>query len=43
MTVFVNDQPRALAANTALVDLLRELGLAEKSEEFKKTGGDIYR
>lgn len=28
MTVFVNDQPRALAAGTALVDLLRELGLA---------------
>ena len=30
MTVFVNDQPRALAAGTALVDLLRELGLAER-------------
>ena len=30
MTVFVNDQPRPLAAGTALVDLLRELGLAER-------------
>ena len=30
MNVFVNDQPRALAAGTALVDLLRELGLAER-------------
>ena len=30
MTVFVNDQPRALAAGTALVDLLRALGLAER-------------
>ena len=30
MTVFVNDQPRALAANAKLADLLRELGLAER-------------
>ncbi len=30
MTVFVNDQPRALAAGTVLVELLRELGLAER-------------
>jgi len=30
MTIFVNDQPRALSAGTALVDLLRELGLAER-------------
>ena len=30
MTVFVNDQPRALVAGTALVDLLRELGLTER-------------
>ena len=30
MTVFVNDQPRALAAGTALADLLRERGLAER-------------
>ena len=30
MTVFVNDQPRALAAGTQLTDLLRELGLAER-------------
>jgi len=30
MTVFVNDQPRALATGTQLADLLRELGLAER-------------
>lgn len=30
MTVFVNDQPRDLAADTKLADLLRELGLAER-------------
>ena len=30
MTVFVNDQPRALAAGTALADLLRARGLAER-------------
>jgi sulfur carrier protein len=30
MTVFVNDQSRALAAGAQLVDLLRELGLAER-------------
>jgi sulfur carrier protein len=30
MTVFVNDQPRALAAGAQLADLLRELGLAER-------------
>ena len=30
MTVFVNDQPRALAAGAKLADLLRELGLAER-------------
>ena len=30
MTVFVNDQPRALAAGTVLVAVLRELGLAER-------------
>lgn len=30
MTVFVNDQPRALAAGALLADLLRELGLAER-------------
>jgi sulfur carrier protein len=30
MTVFVNDQSRALAAGTRLADLLRELGLAER-------------
>lgn len=30
MTVFVNDQPRVLAAGAALGDLLRELGLAER-------------
>ena len=38
MTVFVNDQPRALAAGTALADLLRELGLAERIS-FISTGG----
>lgn len=30
MTVFVNDQPRALASGAQLADLLRELGLAER-------------
>jgi sulfur carrier protein len=30
MTVFVNDQPRTLAAAAPLADLLRELGLAER-------------
>jgi len=30
MTIFVNDQPRALAAGAPLADLLRELGLAER-------------
>lgn len=30
MTVFVNDQPRALATGAQLADLLRELGLAER-------------
>jgi sulfur carrier protein len=30
MTVFVNDQPRALVADAKLADLLRELGLAER-------------
>ena len=30
MTVFVNDQPRALATGAPLADLLRELGLAER-------------
>ena len=30
MTVFVNDQPRALAPGAPLADLLRELGLAER-------------
>ena len=30
MTVFVNDQPRALATGALLADLLRELGLAER-------------
>jgi sulfur carrier protein len=30
MTVFVNDQPRALGADAKLADLLRDLGLAER-------------
>jgi sulfur carrier protein len=30
MTVFVNDQPRALAEGAQLADLLRDLGLAER-------------
>ncbi len=30
MTVFVNDQPHIFATDTALVDLLRERGLADR-------------
>jgi sulfur carrier protein len=30
MTIHVNDQPRAIASDATLTDLLRELGFAER-------------
>lgn len=40
-TIFVNDAPRALAAPTTLLELVRDLGLAERKGVAVAVNGNV--